>query len=143
MSLTEEEKTAVFRGILDAHPMRMIGRAARSLSHLVKKYPKEVFVNDRCGRKLLWKRTIHIDPHGNVSPSVCAGISIGNTMKTPLSKIYEEFEIRDHPMVQTLVERGPLPLMDEAIQAGFADKKEGYASKCHLCLDHLRDGFLT
>jgi hypothetical protein len=54
-------------------------------------------------------------------------------MKTPLSKIYEDFEIGDHPLIQTLVERGPLPLMDEAIQAGFADKKEGYSSKCNLC----------
>jgi thymidine kinase len=56
-------------------------------------------------------------------------------MKTPLSKICEDFEIRDHPMVQTLVERGPLPLMEEAIQAGFVDKKEGYSSKCHLCYE--------
>jgi MoaA/NifB/PqqE/SkfB family radical SAM enzyme len=135
MSLTEEEKTDVYRSLLDARPMRMIGRAAHSLSHLVEKHPKERYTNARCGRKLLWKKSIHIDPHGNVFPSVCAGIAIGNTMKTPLSKIYEEFEIRDHPMVQTLVERGPLPLMEEAIQAGFADKKEGYASKCHLCYE--------
>jgi MoaA/NifB/PqqE/SkfB family radical SAM enzyme len=133
MSLTEEEKTEVFRGVLDAHPMRMIGRAANSLSHLVEKYPKEEFATALCGRKLLWKKSIHIDPHGNVFPSVCAGITIGNTMKTPLSKILEDFDIRNHPMVQTLVERGPLPLMEEAIQAGFADKKEGYSSKCHLC----------
>ena len=133
MSLTEEEKTEVFRSVLEARPMRMIGRAAKALSHLVEKHPKEIFTNARCGRKLLWKKSIHIDPHGNVFPSVCAGIAIGNTMKTPLSKIYENFEIRDHPMVQTLVERGPLSLMEEAIEAGFADKKEGYASKCHLC----------
>jgi len=133
MSLTEEEKTEVFRGVLETRPMRMIGRAAQSLSHLVEKYPKEKFADDRCGRKLLWKQSIHVDPHGNVFPSVCAGIAIGNTMKTPLSKIHDDFDIREHPMVQTLVERGPLPLMEQAIQAGFADKKEGYSSKCHLC----------
>jgi hypothetical protein len=139
MSLTEQEKTEVFRGVLDARPMRMIGRAAKSLSHLVEKHPKEKFVKAHCGRKLLWKRSIHIDPHGYVFPSVCAGIAIGNTMQTPLSKIYEDFDIRDHPMVQTLVEKGPLPLMEEAIQAGFADKKEGYSSKCNLC--HEARGF--
>ncbi len=54
-------------------------------------------------------------------------------MKTPLSKIYEDFEIRDHPMLQTLVGRGPLPLMEEVIQAGLVGQKEGYSSKCHLC----------
>jgi hypothetical protein len=133
MNLTEEEKTEVFRGVIEARPMRMIGRAAQTLSHLVENHPKERFTNDRCGRKLLWKKSIHIDPHGYVFPSVCAGISIGNTMKTPLSKIHDEFEIGEHPMVRGLVERGPLPLMEEAIQAGFADKKEGYSSKCHLC----------
>jgi len=133
MSLTEQEKTDVFRDVIEARPMRMIGRAATALSHLVENYPKEEFAKARCGRKLLWKRSIHVDPHGNVFPSVCAGIAIGNTMKTPLSKIYEDFDIRDHPMVQTLVERGPLPLAEEAIQAGFADKKEGYSSKCNLC----------
>jgi len=135
MGMDEREKSELFRSIIDSRPMRMIGRAAHSLSHLVERHPKERFANARCGRKLLWKKTIHIDPHGNVFPSVCAGIAIGNTMKTPLSKIYEDFDIRDRPMVQTLVKRGPLPLMEEAIQAGFADKKEGYSSKCNLCYE--------
>jgi MoaA/NifB/PqqE/SkfB family radical SAM enzyme len=133
MSLTEDEKTEIFRGILSERPLRMIGRAANSLAHLVENFPKENFAGDHCGRKLLWKKSIHIDPHGNVFPSVCAGIAIGNTMKTPLSKIHDDFEINDHPMVQKLVDNGPLSLMEEAIQAGFADKKEGYSSKCHLC----------
>ncbi len=133
MDLSESEKTEIFRGVIDERPMRMIGRAANTLSHLVRRHPKERFAKARCGRKLLWKGSIHIDPHGNVFPSVCAGIAIGNTMKTPLSKIYANFDIDDHPMVRTLVEKGPLPLMEEAIQAGFADKKGGYSSKCNLC----------
>ncbi len=134
-ALTEAEKFGIFQGILDERPMRMIGRAAKSLSHLVDNHPKETFANARCGRKLLWKGSIHIDPHGNVFPSVCAGIAIGNTMKTPLAKIYQDFDCRNHPLVDTLVDRGPLPLLDEAIQAGFAERKEGYSSKCHLCYD--------
>jgi len=135
MNLTEEDKNDVFRSAVDARPMRMIGRAATSLSHLVERHPKEKFANAQCGRKLLWKQSIHIDPHGNVFPSVCAGIAIGNTMKTPLSKIYEDFEIRDHPMVEMLVDRGPLPLMEEAIRAGFVEDKVGYSSKCNLCYE--------
>jgi hypothetical protein len=58
---------------------------------------------------------------------------IGNAKKEPLSEIYESFEYRDHPMLKTLVERGPLPLLDEAVQRGFSEDPEGYASKCHLC----------
>jgi sulfatase maturation enzyme AslB (radical SAM superfamily) len=133
MSLNEEEKTEIFRGVLESRPMRMTGRAANDLSHLVDNFPKEDYANSRCGRRLLWKKSIHVDPHGNVFPSVCAGISIGNTMKTPLSKIHDDFEIEDHALVETLVEKGPLPLMEEAIQAGYADRKEGYSSKCHVC----------
>ncbi len=133
MALSQEEKTEVFRGVLEANPMRMIGRAANELAHLVEKFPVEEFASARCGRKLLWKKSIHIDPYGNVFPSVCAGISIGNTMETPLSKIYEDFDIEDHPMVRKLVDSGPLPLLDEAVAAGFAADKDGYTSKCHLC----------
>jgi len=139
MTLSEEEKTEVFRNVLEATPMRMIGRAANSLTHLVENYPKEKFANARCGRKLLWKKSIHVDPHGNVFPSVCAGIAIGNTMKTPLSKIYRDFDIKAHPMIETLVESGPLPLMEEAIQAGYSDKEDGYSSKCNVC--HEARGF--
>jgi MoaA/NifB/PqqE/SkfB family radical SAM enzyme len=135
MSLSPDEKAEVFRGALSRRPMRIIGRAAKQLSHLVENFPKEHFANEHCGRKLLWKGSIHIDPHGNVFPSVCAGISIGNVREKPLSKIYEDFDCDAHPVIRTLVEKGPLPLMEEAIERGFADRREGYASKCHLCYE--------
>jgi MoaA/NifB/PqqE/SkfB family radical SAM enzyme len=135
MALSSDQRTEIFREVLRQNPMRIIGRAAKQLSHLVEKFPKEKFANEHCGRKLLWKRSVHIDPHGNVFPSVCSGINLGNIKETPLSKIYEDFDCNAHPMVRTLVEKGPLPLMEEAIERGFADKKEGYATKCHLCYE--------
>jgi hypothetical protein len=45
----------------------------------------------------------------------------------------ESYEYRDHPLVRTLVERGPLPLFEEAVRHGLAEDKDGYVSKCHLC----------
>jgi MoaA/NifB/PqqE/SkfB family radical SAM enzyme len=135
MALSHDEKTEVFREVLSRYPMRIMGRAAKQLAHLVEKFPKEKFVNEHCGRKLMWKGSIHIDPYGNVFPSVCAGINVGNATETPLSKIHGDFDYDAHPMVKTLVEKGPLPLMEEAIERGFADKKEGYATKCHLCYE--------
>jgi len=133
--LSEAEKTEVFRELLAQQPWRIIGRAAKSLPHLVRAYPKESFASASCARKLLKKRSIHIDPHGSVFPSVCAGITLGNASEQPLSEIYEDFEYRDHPMLATLAERGPLPLLEEAVARGFAERKEGYSSKCHLCYD--------
>jgi MoaA/NifB/PqqE/SkfB family radical SAM enzyme len=137
-ALTPDQKRETFRALLERRPMRMVGRAAQSLASLVESRPKESFANARCGRKLLWKRSVHVDPHGNVFPSVCAGIAIGNAAKTPLSEIYRSFDLREHPLVETLVERGPLPLLDEAILAGCAERKEGYTSKCHLCFEARR-----
>jgi MoaA/NifB/PqqE/SkfB family radical SAM enzyme len=132
-ALTEEEKTEAHRDDLKRHPWRIVGRAVKTLSHLVERHPKEAFVGDDCARKILKRRSIHIDPYGNVFPSTCSGIIIGNAKKQPLSEILETFEVREHPLVKTLVEHGPVPLLEEAIQNGFVDEGGGYATKCHLC----------
>ena len=133
MKLTVKEKMDVFREVLQKHSWRLVGRAAKTLAHLVKKHPKETFAKDRCAWKLLGKRSIHIDPYGNVFPSICSGIILGNAKKKPLSEILRTFESREHPMLKTLAERGPLPLLEEAIRHGFQEDGEGYVSKCHLC----------
>ena len=133
MKLPEEKKVEVFHDALKKRPWRIVGRAARSLSHLVERHPKETFAGHACVRKILKRRSIHIDPHGNVFPSTCAGIVLGNAKKQRLSNIYETFEYREHPLVKTLVEEGPLPLLEEAIRYGFSDDEEGYATKCHVC----------
>jgi MoaA/NifB/PqqE/SkfB family radical SAM enzyme len=131
--LTEEEKTEAHRNVLKRYPWRIVGRAAKALSHLVERHPKETFAGDNCARKILKRGSIHIDPHGNVFPSTCSGIIIGNARKQPLSNIHETFEYRERPLAKTLVEHGPVPLLEEAIQHGFSDDEEGYATKCHLC----------
>ena len=133
MKLSAEERMEVFREVLQTHSWRLVGRAAKTLSHLVEKHPKEAFARDHCAWKLLGKRTIHIDPHGNVFPSICTGIIIGNAEREPLSEMCENYEYREHPLVRTLAERGPLPLFEEAVRHGLAEDKDGYVSKCHLC----------
>jgi MoaA/NifB/PqqE/SkfB family radical SAM enzyme len=131
--LPAEQKTEIFRSELRRHPWRIMGRAADHLSHLVEKQPKKNFAGKHCAWKMLGKRSIHIDPYGNIFPSVCAGIIVGNAKQEPLSQICTTFELDKHPMVKTLAERGPLPLLEEAIASGLAEDKSGYASKCHAC----------
>jgi len=135
MKLTEEQKVQVFRDELTQRPERIVGRAAKALSHLVKKHPIETFAGSGCAGPILQSRHIHIDPYGNVFPSGCAGLILGNAKKRKLSKIYETFEYHKHPIFKTLVEHGPVPLLEEAIQYGFEDDKEGYSTKCHLCFE--------
>jgi MoaA/NifB/PqqE/SkfB family radical SAM enzyme len=132
-ALTEDEKTEAHRDVLKRYPWRIVGRAAKALSHLVERHPAETFAGDDCARKILKRRSIHIDPHGNVFPSTCSGIILGNAKKKPLSDICETFEYREHPLVKTLVEHGPVPLLEEAVRHGFSDDGGGYSTKCHLC----------
>jgi MoaA/NifB/PqqE/SkfB family radical SAM enzyme len=132
-ALSEDEKTEAHRDVLKRYPWRIVGRAAKALSHLVEKHPAETFAGDDCARKILKRRSIHIDPHGNVFPSTCSGIILGNAKKQPLSHICETFEYRERPLVKTLVEHGPVPLLEEAVRHGFSDDGGGYSTKCHLC----------
>ncbi len=135
MKLTEEQKTQVFRKELKLRPERMVGRAARALSCLVERHPKETFAGSNCAGAILKSRHIHIDPYGNIFPSGCSGLILGNAKEQQLSRIYETFEYHKHPVLKTLVEHGPVPLLEEAIQYGYENDKEGYATKCHLCYD--------
>jgi MoaA/NifB/PqqE/SkfB family radical SAM enzyme len=138
MSLSEDEKREVFRDVARRDRWRVVGRAARMLAPLVERHPKEAFVGDHCERKLLRKGSIHIDPQGNVFPPICAGIILGNARKQPLSRIHQTFELGEHPLVKTLAEAGPVPLLAEAVRRGFREDPEGYASKCHMCFEVRR-----
>lgn len=133
--LTEDEKDEVFRQVLKACPERMVGRAARALSHLVEKHPKEKFAATDCEESILLGRHIHIDPYGNIFPAACAGLILGNANREQISAIHDTFEYDSRPVLKTLVERGPVPLLEEAIQCGFEEDGEGYATKCHLCFE--------
>ena len=138
MSLTEEEKLEVFRDELSQRPERIVGRAAKALSHFVERRPKEAFADDDCVKPILKRRHIHLDPYGNIFPSGCSGLILANAKEQKLSEICETFEYQDHPALKMLVESGPVPLLEEAVQHGFEDDEEGYASKCHLCFETRR-----
>ena len=137
-ALDEPRKLEVFRDSLGRGAWRMVGRAARRLAPLAERLPLEAFADARCTRKLLGKRSIHVDPHGNVFPSVCAGIVLGNARQQPLAGIPARFDLREHPLLKTLVESGPVALMQEAIVRGCEPVASGYASKCQVCFEARR-----
>jgi len=82
------------------------------------KCPYEDFVN---------QKRVHIDSLGHVH--VCQGISIGNAWQKPLSKIIEEYNPFENPILEPLVRGGPVALVEKF----SLPHDEAYADACHLC----------
>jgi len=138
-SLTHPQRLQAFRQALALRPERLVGRAADLLAPLLPlKNPKN-FQNQNCSRHLLDARHIHIDGHGNIFSGTCAGIILQKTTTSPkksLPDIWKNFDIRQHPVLALLAEKGPAALLDIALPLGY-QPLPAYASKCHLCY-HLR-----
>lgn len=112
---------------------RFNGRAADLLTPHLPSKEIDAFAGNHCRESLLRGRHVHIDPHGQVMPGTCAGISLGDASRCSIPELWERL-VRDHssrPIVDTLARLGPAGLAQEAIREGFVPRR--YASKCHLC----------
>lgn len=76
---------------------------------------------------LLNPNRVHVDAYGNVQ--ICQGISIGNYLKTPLTKLITEYDGMNHPICGPLKRKGPIGLVEEH----YLQMKDEYADECHLC----------
>lgn len=102
------------------------GRAADTLTSGVLLHNPEDF--DECPYEdLEAPGRVHIDSIGNVQ--ICQGISIGNYLETPLSRIISEYDSAKHPICEPLIKGGPIRL---AAKHKF-HMAAGYADACHLC----------
>ena len=74
-----------------------------------------------------------IEPSGSVD--ICWHLSIGNAKETPLSLIISKYDWQENPMIKTLVEEGPMGLLER--QKPLADRfnKSECINKCHLCVE--------
>jgi len=72
---------------------------------------------------------VHIDPYGYVH--VCQGISIGNALQKPFSKIIRTYDALSNPIIGLLAKGGPVSLVK---QFDLPHSKL-YADGCHLCYD--------
>ena len=102
------------------------GRAA---SELVEKADKKAWREfTKCPyEELANPERIHVDPLGNVH--VCQGISIGNAWQKPFSKIIEEYNPYENPILEPLIRGGPVALVEKF----DLSHDEFYADACHLC----------
>jgi MoaA/NifB/PqqE/SkfB family radical SAM enzyme len=102
------------------------GRAVPKLSSTADKKPWREFV--KCPYENLSNPgRVHIDHLGYVH--VCQGISIGNAWRKPFSKIIQEYNPAENPILDPLIQGGPVQLIR---QFGLPHEKV-YADACHMC----------
>jgi len=113
-----------------------MGRAVYKLAFIYSKLPVKAFFKESCLRDLTRPWHVHIDCYNNYIPGYCAGISLGDARR--LEDIVQGVELEDRPILKALtINLGEL--YNFAVKEyNYEERKEGYISKCHLCLDIRR-----
>ncbi len=111
---------------IDLWELMYRGRAFSKLTEKANKKPWREFT--KCPYENFSKQErVHIDPLGHVH--VCQGISIGNAWQKPFSRIIEEYNPSENPILEPLVRGGPAALVEKF----SLPHDEVYADACHLC----------
>ncbi len=119
---------------LGAYPVAPGGRAADELRSCYRTYPALHFAGQNCSEDLQNTEHFHIDLHGNYFPGFCAGLQAATA-----DCLHPTITSEENPVFMTLCESGPCGLLEFAARHyGYAETKQGYISKCDLCLDVRR-----
>ncbi len=111
---------------VDSWELMYKGRAFLKLAEKASKKPWSEF--KKCPYENFTKQErVHVDSFGHVH--VCQGISIGNAWQKPFSKIIEEYNLYENPILEPLVRGGPVALVEKF----GLPHEEVYADACHLC----------
>jgi len=111
------------------------GRVSYALSPLFRTYPAECFSDTSCQHELIRDWHVHIDNYGNYVPGYCAGLALGDAHD--LRTMCEEgLDLDARPILSALLTG--MGELRRLAKANDYDEKEGYISKCHLCIDIRR-----
>ncbi len=136
LSFTDYLRRAGFRSLYYAELLPM-GRAVYKLNQLFRKYPAKHFFGLSCKEELTRGWHFHVDNYCNYMTGYCGGISLGDARNLN-SLIENGVNLDDHPILKALVE-DLKELYEIAVEDfGYRELKNGYISKCHLCLDIRR-----
>lgn len=112
------------------------GRAVYALGTLYRHHPADSFFHCSCEEELGRGWHFHVDNYFNYIPGYCGGISLGDARD--LDAILSGLDLDERPLLRALVAgMGDLYRMATG-EFGYRERKEGYVSKCHLCLDIRR-----
>lgn len=76
--------------------------------------------------------TIEIDCEGNVT--LCPGICIGNTNVQSITRIVQDYNVENHPILSIIDKEGPIGLLKIAKENGFKQDQQ-FVNECHLCYE--------
>lgn len=112
-----------------------MGRACYELGHFYQKNPAETYFNSSCKEELTRSWHIHVDNYYNYMTGYCGGITLGDARH--LDEICKGLELDDHPILAKLVAPNGMEKLFKLgkKEYGYKQLKDGYVSKCHLCLD--------
>ncbi len=128
MALTEGERWT------DQVELFLMGRAARQLRGFYRTHPARNFFGQPCQPPFLREWHNHFDNYGNLVPGYCGGISLGH-WKNLDELVTEEIDLDDYPVLRFLIAEDARGLLQFAKDFGYQESREGYVSKCDLCLD--------
>ena len=112
----------------------LMGRAAYRLRQYYPKHPPDYFFDEPCRPPFLRNWHNHFDNYGNYLPGYCGGISLGSWRV--LNKLLEEgINPKRHPILGFIINRDFKELFRFARDFDYPESREGYISKCDLCVD--------
>jgi len=114
--------------------MFLMGRAARKLRSYYPRYPARRFYAQPCQPPFLRPWHNHFDNYGNLIPGYCGGISLGNWYEID-ALIANGIDLDERPTLTYLIREDVRGLLRYATGLGYAEREDGYLSKCDLCLD--------
>jgi hypothetical protein len=114
------------------------GRSGYRLGHLVPRHPAAAFAKADCTGDILHAHHSHFDLYGNFISGFCGGLTVGDWHDVP--QVLADLQAgRYPPLIEVLVERGPYGLFEMARERyRYEPIADGYAGKCHLCVDVRR-----
>ncbi|HIC89003.1 MAG TPA: radical SAM protein [Anaerolineae bacterium] len=110
------------------------GRVPFKLAPLFQHYPAGRFFGLSCRAELIREWHVHVDNYGNLVPGFCGGLSLGDARDLPA--LYEGLDLDRRPVLKALL-TDLQDLYRLGKEFGYRER-EGYISKCHLCLDIRR-----
>ncbi|NOX44357.1 MAG: hypothetical protein GXO72_01275, partial [Caldiserica bacterium] len=133
-TLPLEGYLCIGRGLAYAE-LFLSGRAAYRLAHLFPRYPARRFFGLSCRRELIRDWHVHVDNYCNFIPGFCAGLSLGDARD--LRTICSGLNLGEFPVIKALL-TDLAELYQLGVEHGYAEREDGYVSKCHLCIDIRR-----
>ena len=116
----------------------MTGRAPyrlkKNMEDVYHKYKAEIFYKTPCRPDFLRSWHNHFDNYGNFIPGYCGGLTLGSWNDMD-DLINEGISLKNHPILGFLVHEDIKGLLNFAKDFGYIECREGYYSKCHVCVD--------